>query len=130
MSTLGLFDNICKVCGNHFQAIQARRQFCSEKCWRHDYKARAYILHKAYVSTHPKARYKGSADYWKDLIKELLGSKCTNCGAMDRLEIDHILPEFMGGKHTLSNLQLLCHKCHIAKTNRMRWTKATPLISQ
>lgn len=33
-----------------------------------------------------------------------------------RAEFDHVIPLIIGGKHCESNLQLLCHECHKAKT--------------
>lgn len=33
-----------------------------------------------------------------------------------RAEIDHVIPIIIGGEHRESNLQLLCHECHAAKT--------------
>jgi len=40
------------------------------------------------------------------------GGRCRRCGAPAR-EVDHIVP---GDDHTLANLQLLCRRCHLAKS--------------
>lgn len=40
---------------------------------------------------------------------------CLNCGARQYLTIDHIIPEFKGGKTELSNLQTLCRNCNARK---------------
>jgi hypothetical protein len=43
-------------------------------------------------------------------------SSCLCCGKKQRkgvvIEIDHIIPVYMGGKNVLSNLQALCHHCN------------------
>jgi len=33
----------------------------------------------------------------------------------ESFEVDHIMPEYLGGKTTLNNLQLLCKSCNAAK---------------
>ena len=52
----------------------------------------------------------------KNIIKDLLGNICTDCGSPELLEIDHVIPVASGGKHELGNLQLLCNRCHILKS--------------
>ena len=42
---------------------------------------------------------------------------CTQCGMWrQRLQRDHILPQWRGGGHEASNIQLLCANCHQDKT--------------
>ncbi len=36
------------------------------------------------------------------------GAKCAQCGATERLQIDHIYPIALGGTNDLDNLQVLC----------------------
>ena len=52
--------------------------------------------------------------------KELLRKApyCVLCGSTENLELDHILTVAAGGNDDISNLQLLCHACHVAKTNQ------------
>lgn len=60
----------------------------------------------------------------------LLGGSCVNCLSVDNLEFDHVIPEemkFRIGTKMLARLeillpelqkcQLLCHSCHVQKTN-------------
>ena len=45
---------------------------------------------------------------------------CANCGAYAK-EVDHIVPLHQGGElMDRENLQLLCRRCHIQKTERER----------
>jgi 5-methylcytosine-specific restriction endonuclease McrA len=38
------------------------------------------------------------------------------------LECDHIVPESVGGKATVENLQCLCGACNKAKSDKIAWT--------
>jgi 5-methylcytosine-specific restriction enzyme A len=45
--------------------------------------------------------------------------KCEKCSAVLKTgegEIDHILPDALGGKPELANAMLLCRICHVAKS--------------
>ena len=58
---------------------------------------------------------------WKVLRMEILerdGFACVQCRARGRLEVDHIRPcrEAPYLAYEPSNLQVLCSKCHTAKT--------------
>lgn len=41
---------------------------------------------------------------------------CENCGTPGPLEVDHRVPRSRGGTDRLANLQVLCRRCHAAKT--------------
>lgn len=51
-------------------------------------------------------------------------NQCLKCGASPtkenkvKLEIDHIVPVSKGGKNDMLNLQTLCHKCNLGKSDR------------
>ena len=47
------------------------------------------------------------------------GGKCVNCRAEDYLEFDHIIPHSKGGANTVNNIQLLCRRCNLAKSDRV-----------
>ena len=51
-------------------------------------------------------------------IFERDGYKCTQCGSVDSLQIDHIQPFSKGGKTVKDNLQTLCKTCNVKKGNR------------
>lgn len=49
--------------------------------------------------------------------------KCLSCGRKARedgvlLEVDHIIPRSKGGSNDMDNLQTLCKKCNIGKSNK------------
>jgi len=45
--------------------------------------------------------------------------RCVQCGANDYLEYDHMIPFSKGGANTLNNVQLLCRRCNLAKSDRI-----------
>jgi hypothetical protein len=47
------------------------------------------------------------------------GHVCPECGATERLSIDHIVPFARGGRTIESNLRVLCRPCNSAKGARV-----------
>lgn len=47
------------------------------------------------------------------------GGKCVYCGSMENLHLDHIIPFSKGGDTSVENLQLLCQKCNLQKSNKI-----------
>jgi hypothetical protein len=45
------------------------------------------------------------------------GRACVMCGVSEKLCVDHILPVSRGGFTVLDNLQVLCEKCNLQKSN-------------
>lgn len=48
--------------------------------------------------------------------------ECCNCGSLDRLVPDHIVPLCRGGDTTLENMQTLCWFCNSSKSTRDKLT--------
>lgn len=48
----------------------------------------------------------------RDFIKD----ECAECGSVENLECDHIVPVSQGGSHAAHNLQCLCVDCHKRKS--------------
>lgn len=59
-------------------------------------------------------------DRVKDRVALKAEGYCRKCsrqvGGKLRAEFDHEIPLIVGGQHRETNLQLLCHECHGAKT--------------
>ncbi|MGN6401998.1 MAG: DNA translocase FtsK [Flavisolibacter sp.] len=47
------------------------------------------------------------------------GGRCVKCGSQENLEFDHIIPFSKGGANTYRNLQILCKKCNVEKSNKI-----------
>ncbi|MFC5848224.1 TerD family protein [Deinococcus petrolearius] len=45
--------------------------------------------------------------------------KCVQCGDGNYLEYDHVIPHSLGGASTANNLQLLCRRCNLTKSDRL-----------
>jgi len=49
---------------------------------------------------------------WQEVIQKHLGNKCEGCGSEENIIIHHKIPLSKWGANELSNLTLLCKKCH------------------
>lgn len=54
-----------------------------------------------------------------DAIWNRDGGKCVYCGSNENLHLDHIIPFSKGGDTSIENLQLLCQKCNLEKSNKI-----------
>lgn len=49
-------------------------------------------------------------------VMERDGARCVECGRDDiPLHLDHIMPYWAGGEHTVDNLRVLCSRCNLRK---------------
>lgn len=66
----------------------------------------------------------------KDL-RRLYSQPCAECGTMQNLSIDHIIPLSRGGSHSVGNMMTLCRSCNASKNARtiMEWRQAKTLIA-
>jgi len=55
----------------------------------------------------------------KQAVWQRDGGCCVQCGATDYLEFDHIIPYAKGGASTVDNVQLLCRRCNLKKSDRL-----------
>jgi tellurite resistance protein len=47
------------------------------------------------------------------------GGRCVECSAEDYLEFDHIVPVAKGGSNSENNVQLLCRRCNLKKSDHI-----------
>ena len=73
---------------------------------------------------HRKVLYKQSASRSipqavRNAVWQRDGGKCVECGDDQYLEFDHIIPFTKGGASTKNNLQLLCRRCNMTKSDKI-----------
>ena len=52
-------------------------------------------------------------------VYQQYGGRCADCGAEDYLEYDHIIPVAKGGSNGETNIQLLCRRCNLKKSDHI-----------
>ncbi|MGE0824015.1 MAG: HNH endonuclease [Candidatus Binatia bacterium] len=65
--------------------------------------------------------YVRASTWWTVLARD--NWTCCSCGRSSKeegitLEVDHIIPRSRGGRDDIGNLQALCKKCNIGKSNK------------
>ena len=97
------------------------------RCFKYRYENVLYCYDQWINST----SYKVSAAYERSLMTDSLrydifkrdNFRCQICGASAndgvKLHVDHIVPVSKGGKTEPSNLQTLCERCNLGKSNKM-----------
>src|SRR4029078_3937321 len=59
-------------------------------------------------------------NFYKQILHNHFGHRCCYCGVGDNLHIHHIRPTVLGGTDDLSNLELVCDKCHYDLHRQLR----------
>jgi len=96
-------DGQCSCgCGNAFP--KRRRRWASDDCVKFALEVWAVIDGQTEIINRYVAKYNGRV--------------CARCRCRKGLKVDHVIPvKHGGGGCWLSNYQLLCHDCHVQKTN-------------
>jgi 5-methylcytosine-specific restriction protein A len=79
-----------------------------------NYKPSCKPVNLAARNSFDKERYgKG----WEEVKAQvpLAGRSCERCGSTTKLERDHIVNISKGGRNSVSNVQILCERCHDIK---------------
>jgi hypothetical protein len=53
----------------------------------------------------------------RDRVWQEYSGRCAECKADQYLEFDHIIPVAKGGNNTQANIQLLCRRCNLTKSD-------------
>ncbi len=117
----------CAVCRRLFWAGRSHRITCSDECRRRREKAQKRTEH---ARRRARKRRAPSDKIDPMDVLERDGWVCQLCGRTTPKsqrgsceptapEVDHIMPLSRGGSHTLSNLQVLCRRCNLRKSNKV-----------
>ena len=124
----------CTVCSRtSWVEHHANKRFCTSKCAmkayrkteRYKARRREYNRNREHIK---RSKGIGEKITIPDLMRKYKG-RCVNCQTTcvrpegynwdNEANIDHILPIAAGGLHIWSNVQLLCRRCNIAKSDRV-----------
>ena len=116
-SSAKFYEMECLACGHKYMANgcdiwQRKCPMCS---------GRVNNLPK--TNSHPKSQSRAISVKLRYKVLARDNFKCCACGASPakdpcvELHIDHIIPWSKGGQTTLENLQTLCSKCNIGKSD-------------
>lgn len=108
----------CKIAKGPFKPHHRRCNWCAKKLPKRKKKWCSVFCSRAYNINHHWAAARSAA-------KKRDGYKCTQCGAKEKLEVNHIDPclgkhQQDGCWHHQQNLETLCHSCHVGVTRKQR----------
>jgi 5-methylcytosine-specific restriction endonuclease McrA len=124
---------VCAACGESL--VRRQKRWCSKECEQVYHRNHYWSFARKAAVKRDKACVKcGWADeYWDSLRSGqfVMWSRANLLGyhPANWLEVNHIMPRVGAGYGTgcwnhLSNLETLCHPCHVKVTNRQRIGRA------
>lgn len=63
-------------------------------------------------------KYEVIVEVYRAKLFSLFDNRCFRCGAMQRLELDHHFPQYLGGRLVPGNITILCANCNSIKRNK------------
>lgn len=118
------FKIIVSICAN-YTSPKGRNSYSRKETYNFD-----NIL-CCYEQLNNYTQYKISAQYQRSIMTDSLrydilkrdNYRCQICGSTAKegvkLHVDHIIPVSKGGKTTVDNLQTLCERCNLGKSNKL-----------
>ncbi len=97
------------MCKNKYQPTGRGQKYCG------GYYVRGTCAHKARMARYKAKNYYGwrprdSATYYDNYGS--INTPCEMCGTLEKLSLDHIKPQMIGGGHEKENLRVLCRSCN------------------
>jgi len=103
------------------QTKQSQCIFCSKEILISKHasgnKSKCSECHKIWHKLRNKKNEYGENTSVNDLVLWYISQeqKCVECGAKNKITIDRIRPQKLGGKYEVGNVQLLCYTCNCCK---------------
>ena len=123
----------CKECirksrrSNRVEENQRRHEWLSRggrqvinqymRKWRQKhphYKEHQKITYREYNSRSGRGRI--NRKDWQNII-DAFGNTCVYCGKPEKLEVDHFIPQSLGGRNDFTNFVPACRRCNASKGN-------------
>lgn len=109
---------------NHQLSVTGRTANYSHVFWLDDPEVAAAHIRRAVLVYHRQVDVGFESDSSRRIPQDVKTAvyqrdkgRCVQCGATDYLEFDHIIPFSKGGANTVDNIQLLCRRCNLRKSN-------------
>lgn len=124
-------NSLCEICNQPKQS--QKRACCSMRCYYKKYKM---LLDKRFPNRHNRIKYIRAESSRKEISKhewETIKNKspmCPMCGMFvgcDNLTKDHIIPRSLGGSGKAHNIQAVCRRCNLYKSNKFYPTHTNSL---
>ena len=133
------FQSRCIPCEKKYAAsrrhLYVERQRVLKRKWRAENKERDIESNRAYRNAHPEiwysqarkreAKMKQNQTFKisKKELKKLYRGPCAYCNATRKMTLDHVVPIFRGGSHSIGNLVPACGNCNFSKGKKllMEW---------
>lgn len=126
----GFYTKVCVTCGAEFQTRRKHRQLCGSSSCRDlgldPEAARVRRRNKNHVRRLRIVAPGVDRLTVSDLRRLLdVATDCPLCGVemteqhldSTHKHIDHIVPLFVGGQHTLGNVRIICRACNLSRPN-------------
>jgi len=82
-----------------------------------------FLLSAGHEKTEKVARKKKSREHIPSEVQIKVwkrdNGKCVLCGSTENLHFDHIIPVSKGGSNSVDNIQILCSKCNLKKSDKI-----------
>ena len=66
-----------------------------------------------------KVRRTAIPEIVKLIVYERDQGRCVRCNSNQNIQFDHIIPVAKGGSNTEENIQILCQKCNLEKSDKI-----------
>ncbi len=99
--------------------LRAKKLYFDEQAELSNLRAAVSNLEAAIEYTKNASKRQPIPEDVKLLVWARDGGACVRCGSKENLQFDHIIPVDKGGSNNEENIQILCQKCNLLKSDRI-----------